>query len=91
MNSESLRRVSRTFANSMKSKNEDMYDDNQKPRFVIGYRTLLNAKLVRQDHHSTEDSGTLKVPTGPDPTPTGHTDVELAAGHKSKADGGRRT
>ena len=66
---------------------EDTYGDNQKPRFVIGYRTLLNAKLVRQDHRSTEGSGTLKVPTGPDPTPCGLTDVELTAGHKSKADG----
>ena len=68
---------------------QDGYLDNQKTYFVIGYRTLLNAKLSRQEHHSTTASGKGNIPTGTlagDPTPSDQMDVELAIGHKSKVD-----
>jgi hypothetical protein len=65
---------------------QEGYIDKQKTYFVIGYRTLLNAKLVHQDKRSTKVEGKVKIPVGAavglDPTLTGYMDPQVAIGHQ---------
>lgn len=70
---------------------QEGYLDKQKSYLVVGYRTLLNAKLVRRDHSSTKVTGQARVPVGAaagvDPTPTGEMDVQAGVGTKQGAGG----
>ncbi|KAK4960804.1 hypothetical protein LTR66_012869, partial [Elasticomyces elasticus] len=70
---------------------QEGYLDKQDTYFVIGYRTLLNAKLIRQDQHSSKVSAQGQVPIGAaggvDPTPEGGMNVEVAGGHGQTAGG----
>jgi len=54
------------------TKLEDGYLDKETSHFVIGCRTLLNAKLVREQQHATQVAFHVDVPVGGlagDPTP----------------------
>lgn len=70
---------------------QEGYLDKQKSYLVVGYRTLLNAKLIRQDQSSTKVAGQARVPVGAvagvDPTPTGEMDVQAGVGHEHRAGG----
>jgi len=70
---------------------EEGFVDKQKTYLVIGYRTLLDAKLVRQTERSTNIAAQGRAPIGApaevDPTPTSEMDTQAAGGHRNRAGG----
>src|SRR5271154_5737868 len=67
---------------------EEGYHDKQDSHLVIGFRTLLNARLFRKAQQATDAAIQFHIPTGApagDPTPTGEGDVKIAGGHGHKS------
>lgn len=57
------------------------------PRFVVAYRTFINAKVSHSQHDSTDISGKGTVPISTaHGDPSGLADVELAAGSRANGD-----
>jgi hypothetical protein len=70
---------------------QSTYRGQCRPRFVTGYRTLLNAKVEGQHEHSTNISAEASIPvgvaTGIDPTLTGLADVGFTVKRESRESG----
>jgi hypothetical protein len=60
---------------------------NSKIYFVVGYRTLLGAKLSQKEQHNAEISGRARAPIGAavDLTPIGELDLEVGEGQEKTA------
>jgi len=57
------------------------------PRFVVGYRTFVNATLAREEHKSHGAGASMKLPIGAVVgDPSGMADIKLGAGHKTNRD-----
>ncbi|KAI9861601.1 MAG: hypothetical protein M1813_005211 [Trichoglossum hirsutum] len=66
---------------------EDGYIGRLEAYFIIGYRTFLDGKLVRQDH-SSSSSARIQIPTGAGQTPVAGLGAEMVAELSHSAGGG---
>lgn len=68
---------------------EKNFKRNPKIYFVVGHRTLLDAKLPQKEQHNAEISGRARAPIGAavDLTPTGKLDLEVGEGQEKTASG----
>lgn len=68
---------------------EKSFKGNSKIYFVVGYRTLLSAKLSQKEQHNAEISGRARAPVraAVGLTPTGELDLEVDEGQKKTASG----
>jgi hypothetical protein len=59
------------------------YKNSEKPLFVVGYRTLLNAKVVRNSHNQSSMTGKIQISPVFVSGPSGHdaSEVEASASH----------
>ncbi|KAH6983624.1 hypothetical protein BKA56DRAFT_482926 [Ilyonectria sp. MPI-CAGE-AT-0026] len=86
------RTLFRRICESPKAKEwlEEGYLDKQDTFLVVGYRTLLNARLVRHDQRASNAAVEAHLPAGAlagvDPTPSGALDAGVALGHGSHHD-----
>jgi len=68
---------------------EKKFKRNPKVHFIVGYRTLLDAKFYQKDQHNAEISGRARAPIGAavDLTPRSELDWEVGEGQEMTASG----
>lgn len=68
---------------------EKSFKRNPKIYFVVGYCTLLEAKLLQKEQHNAEISDRARTPIGAtvDLTPTGELDLEAGGGQEKTTSG----